>query len=889
MAAIARYPLELSGDNPWGDVVRVVLEWARTQELPRRDLIALLPFAQLLPVARRAFGAGGGWMPRIETTQSLARSLAPAHSPAPGQLSFDVALDRLVADRMLRAQTWGAAWADSDARGFAQAVASVVETAHALAGAAFAAPPGDRARHWDRGRALLSLQHTEVGAPGTKDRLLSRVALEWAATAPAPATDLLFDLQPAGWVVLQVGGPDALVQGLMQHLEFATPCLWLDVDVDPEEPFASLAPGTQVQVAACADFESEAQRSAACVLKHLQDGDRPVALIAQDRLLVRRVRALLDRQGVAIRDETGWKLSTTRAGASVRCLLTCVHEEASTDDWLDWLKCCMGAPTGAWPSMPDMPTSLDALEQALRQQKLRLARAVDDERLPARAAVLWRSARSVLRPLTAVGQAAVGDWLSALDGALRASGQRAALDADDAGRQVLAALQLILPLSRSASAFAPQSLDLAAFGDWLEAVLEQASFLPESPDEPLVVITPLARAMLRPFGAVVFPGADDQHLGLATASHLLLSDSECAAFGVPDRNAKRDAEIRAFVQVLRLPKLTLLHRLAEEGESLAASRWVELLKLALHRRCGPQAWLPAPDARVMQTLVATPLARPQPRAPMLLPRRLSASACEALRACPYRFFALRLLRLSESEELDGDLEKREYGTWLHAVLQRFHAERVEPLEADVEAARLHQIALEVRQQQRLDEAEFLPYSASFARLVPRYLAWLHQRDAAGAKWLDAELSLTAQPPEWGAVQMHGVIDRVDFVDDNGVPTTQLIDYKTGQAQALRDAVKRGEDTQLPFYAALMAAQSDASGELAALYLMLDESDKIQAIAHDEVQASAVALIDGIGNDLARLAAGASMPALGEGKACEFCEARGLCRRDHWPGSPEAPS
>jgi ATP-dependent helicase/nuclease subunit B len=170
--------------------------------------------------------------------------------------------------------------------------------------------------------------------------------------------------------------------------------------------------------------------------------------------------------------------------------------------------------------------------------------------------------------------------------------------------------------------------------------------------------------------------------------------------------------------------------------------------------------------------------------------------------------------------------------------------------------------------------------------VPRYITWLHQRDAQGANWLEAERELTVQPPEWGAVQMHGVIDRVDFITQDGVPTTQLIDYKTSRAQALQESINRGEDTQLPFYAALMAAQGAAPGELAAIYLMLDESDKIKAIKHPGVEASAAALVEGIGHDLARLAAGAAMPALGEGQACEFCDARGLCRRDDWPAVAE---
>ena len=880
MAAIALHPIELSENDPWAEVVEWVLDWAHAQALSCQDVIVLLPFAQLLPLARRAFGAAGGWMPRLETTQSLARALGPAEPPAPGQLSFDAATDRIVAARMLRGQSWALAWERDDAHGFNQSVAALVESAQALARSAFCIAPAERAEHWERGRALLSLQQATPGAPGARERLLGRVALEWAAAAPLPASDALFGLQPAGWVVLQAGGEDLLSQRLLQHASGATPCLWITTDVAPADPFATLPATASFHLAACKDFEDEAQRCAACVLQHLNAGDQPVALIAQDRELVRRVRALLARSGVAMRDETGWKLSTTRAGASVRALLNCVHDEASTDDWLDWLKACPG-----WqrPSTPHMPEALDALEAALRAHKLRFARSVDVANLPPLAAALWRAAALALGPLRAIVQSVGADWLAALHAALRATGQHAALDADDAGREVLAALRLTPTGSPAGAALAEEPLDLDGFTGWLDTALEQASFLPTSVAEASVIITPLARAMLRPFAAVVLPGADERHLGATTASQGLLSDRECVALGMPDRQARRNAEVCAFAQLLRLPKLTLLYRTSDEGEPLTASPWVQLLELTV-RRLRPGAWMNAADPRIQQTLVPTPIERPQPHAAALLPRRLSASACEALRACPYRFFVQRLLRLNAPDELVADLEKREYGTWLHAVLQRFHADRAEPAAADVEAARMHQIARDLLAEQRLDEAEFLPYSASFARLVPRYIGWLHQRDADGAKWLDAELRLTARPPEWGDVEMYGVIDRLDYIDDNGVPITQLIDYKTGQATALRDAVKRGEDTQLPFYAALMATQSDASGNFGAMYLMLDEGDKITSIPHDDVHSSAVSLVEGVGRDLTRLRAGAALPALGEGRACEFCDARGLCRRDHWPSA-----
>jgi ATP-dependent helicase/nuclease subunit B len=128
--------------------------------------------------------------------------------------------------------------------------------------------------------------------------------------------------------------------------------------------------------------------------------------------------------------------------------------------------------------------------------------------------------------------------------------------------------------------------------------------------------------------------------------------------------------------------------------------------------------------------------------------------------------------------------------------------------------------------------------------------------------------------------MHGVIDRVDSLPGE---TTLLIDYKTGSAAALKDKVKSPqEDTQLAFYAALMAGQSQALGQIEARYLALDESKDIVEVAHPDVSRSAEQLVAGLGRDLARIRAGEALPALGEGRACEHCDARGLCRRDHWP-------
>jgi ATP-dependent helicase/nuclease subunit B len=84
----------------------------------------------------------------------------------------------------------------------------------------------------------------------------------------------------------------------------------------------------------------------------------------------------------------------------------------------------------------------------------------------------------------------------------------------------------------------------------------------------------------------------------------------------------------------------------------------------------------------------------------------------------------------------------------------------------------------------------------------------------------------------------------------------------------------------------MAEQSEAGGDIGALYLPLDESGEIREIQHPNVEQTARQLVENVGKELARIRNGAPMPALGEGHVCDFCEARGLCRRDHWAAAGE---
>ena len=78
-----------------------------------------------------------------------------------------------------------------------------------------------------------------------------------------------------------------------------------------------------------------------------------------------------------------------------------------------------------------------------------------------------------------------------------------------------------------------------------------------------VVITPLSRAIGRDFAAAVLPGGDELRLGTLPNEPGLLDEASRRALGLPDRAARRRRAALAFVQLLRLPRVALLHRRAD--------------------------------------------------------------------------------------------------------------------------------------------------------------------------------------------------------------------------------------------------------------------------------------------------------------------------------------
>ena len=828
-----------------GLLAQIQQAMAQRQAHPARTVV-LLPYAQLMPLANRFWAQAqpNGFTPRFESTLNWSHGLGGT-AVGPHDLRFDTAMDMLQAPDLLESAGLGAQSEALSAR--------LVEAAHQLAPLAAAVPPALRADWAVQARAAVGLG---MEAPVLAlEGVVARIALEWVA-ASGYATDVLWsDAVPAGLdciIVLDGFQTDPLVEALCRA--------WGDkvIRLVRHAPLPPAMPALH----AASDSEDEAQRAAACVLRHIEAGRSPVALVATDRLLTRRIRAMLAAQHVRIRDETGWKLSTTRAAAQLVVALRAARWDASSDAVLDWMK---NAPVFR-------SRTVQTLEKALRKSSVQSWSAWSPQATPNQPAVsdavrlanTLRASLQAARPLVA--------WLAAVRALLQTSGQWDPLEADAAGAKLLSALRLTVGAEAEFADFpqAARRLRLAEFRSWVGDALEAASYVPNHPQDEQVVVLPLSQLLARPFAALVLPGCDEVRLAVSPEPPGSWTVAQREALGLPSRAMLETVVRAAWANALQTPLTDVLWRQSDaSGETLLASPLVQALRVA-------EALPLAADPRIHRYLTPLPSERPLPVGAALPVLRLSASAYEDLRRCPYRFFSLRQLGLQEPQELTGEVDKRDFGTWLHAVLKTFHdaLKRAPAQSLTVRLAMINVASEQVTKDMHLEQGEFLPFACAWPRVRDGYLDWLAQHEAAGGQFEQAESALELP---LGTLTLIGTIDRMDQIHADGRTTALVIDYKTENATATSKRIQQPlEDTQLAFYAALLPHDT-----LRAAYLNVGEKDGSQLFEQTEVVEARDALVHGIVDDMQRIANGATLAALGEGAACTFCAARGLCRKDWW--------
>ncbi|HEY8607349.1 MAG TPA: PD-(D/E)XK nuclease family protein [Noviherbaspirillum sp.] len=639
------------------------------------------------------------------------------------------------------------------------------------------------------------------------------------------------------------------------------------LDPDPARPPAgdvTLIPGLSLHAAG--GLEAEAQHAAQTVVDWLAAGKGCVAVIAQDRVVARRVRALLERAEVFVADETGWKLSTTRSAAGLAALLDVVTTHAETAALLDLLKapCLLAQRT-------DKADRVMEIERALLRRNVTggwdAALAALDTLPEARAllALVAEQARSL------AGRRTLGQWGLATGKVLEALGMRQAMETDAAGAQVIALLDMLL----QDCAEMDHPFSFAEWRAFLSLQLESTPFVPEHVDRRVVMLQ-LNGAQLRSFDAVLMVGADAAHLPSQLNETLFFANGVRRELGLATREQMQRMQLRDFAELLTSsPEVVLSWQAQRDGEPNAVSNWIERLQLVLARAAAgriPPHVAPLAETR-LQHAAPQP---PAPCAPQLLPRKLSASGYNSLVACPYQFFASRMLKLDVLEELSDMPEKRDYGEWLHAILRRYHERlREQPTPPEARPPLLQAITEEVFAEALSQGGAALGYYTRWQKAMPAYLEWANAREAQGWRFLIGEQHFE-KILLWdgGQITLHGYVDRID---ENAEGERAVLDYKTRNVQSLREKLKEAEDHQLAFYGLLSDLPVHA-GTYVALELTRDKTGDAEAKQFRQWQAL---LEERIVATLRDIGAGAPLPASGIERVCAYCEMRGLCRKGAW--------
>jgi ATP-dependent helicase/nuclease subunit B len=678
-------------------------------------------------------------------------------------------------------------------------------------------------------------------------------------------------------------------------------------------------------------FEELAWMAAKSVEQHIIAGKKNIALVAQDRLAARRTRALLARFGpaLAIRDETGWKLSTTRAAAALHSWLSLIRapkEGPSAADLLEFLQ----------NPFVDIPAILGKDPQVCNG----LIAELEDRLIASQAYCGWESfyiamegvrygnvfrqapANPLLLELLQIVRGRAVQWRSKnvdvsqayqqLQGDITAFGMATTLAADSAGKQLLdVLLTLELPLQQNKAK--PIQLRLSEWISLLSSAIEEASYQEGSKQaQANLSILPLSSTRLREFDAVIVVGCDENQLPAFSEPPLFFSEALNRLLHGSTIEHEFKQQARDLSQLLvSCPAVDLLWQSkSSNGEPIRAAAWIQRLQMALPDwNLEGQDTSPGSVKRVGIS-VRMDGANVTPNVALPLPLSMSPSAYRTLRDCPYRYYVRSLLGLRKQHGFDEGIDASLAGQTIHSVLHQFFRALKTHEQTNLAAVAYGSSDRRVWMVQHLNQTSeriFARFIAGDGRVlgvlrdwqkqIPSFIEWQLQREAEGWRYLDGEIHVGFDLPfttEHGDLRMMRIEGYVDRIDTNiNSASAAVLDYKHQTIKKVRDrAASVLDDPQLLIYARAvtesepnlpMQGRSVTQAEWVALKTELKNGhgSAERSVAVADLADTAKQSMAQITEDVELLWSRKTLNAFAPDSVCRYCESRGICRKGMW--------
>ncbi len=672
-------------------------------------------------------------------------------------------------------------------------------------------------------------------------------------------------------------------------------------------------------------FEELAWAAVKAIEGHLIAGKQNIALVAQDRLAARRARALLARLGPAlnIRDETGWKLDTTRAAAALNSWLELIRapkEGPTASVLLEFLQnpylnipdCIHKAPEVCIGLVAQLEDILIASQAKSGWETFYMAieranaYAVNHDGAPNEALLKLLQFVRERHHAWQVIDLNCSNAYELLQQNLRDTGIAKALEKDSAGKQLL---EVLTTFDLSSSDYRRVAMRLPEWISLIKTVMEDASYEELGKEaQATLSILPLSSTRLRIFDAVVLVGCDEQQLPAFSEPPLFFSDALNRLLKASTITAQYIQQARDFSQLLSSCQSVdlLWQSKSKSGEPLRPSAWIQRLQTQL------QTWTAIVAQPDLQCGRASPLERAVTTldATLPLPLSMSPSAYKALRDCPYKYYVRSLLGLREAKAFEEGFDASLAGQSLHALLRNFYQVlKTEEQKADSRMTIDIQYRRRWMEQQlsTISEKEFkrliegdgrvLGTLRDWQKQIPSFVDWQLQREAEGWRYHNAEhqvgFDLHFVDPDGvdRLIRIAGRADRFD-INVNSTQVAEVIDYKN---QSMTKIKQRAEhlldDPQLLIYARAVNENPESAhlqgrevnrAQWVSLKVDIKRDKKLtRSLEVDDLPDLMPTFSEQLIEDMQHLWSRKEMFAFAPDSVCKYCEARGICRKGMW--------
>jgi ATP-dependent helicase/nuclease subunit B len=646
----------------------------------------------------------------------------------------------------------------------------------------------------------------------------------------------------------------------------------------------------------------------------LHENKNNIGVVTTDRKLIRRLRAVLEHANVSVNDTAGWALATTSAAVVIEWWLQLAEENYPAKQLLAI------ANSPFFPKADhDLHTrAINVLEKEIILQ-LNLHSGIHRyrsgiEKIQARSKTIELSVFEYLTGFLDQIEASVQllsklyskksyplhIFINQLLSSLKPIGFYTTLHNDDAGKQII-------------DLFEDQMMHFKLIDNkitWSESrrfmsrIFDQQNYKPptsQSANINKVTFCSLEQSRLQTFDALIIASMEKNNFPGKTNNYVFFNEQVRTELKIPTWRDDHARHLHQFRSLLDCSEHILITVQTENnGEKTTQSPWLEAIEtfyyLAYKRTLinSDLEHLVAQDSSQITRVSEIPLpaqsTQPNPiLIPELKPENISISQYQSLINCPYQYFALSCLKLSQTNELEEDLGKADFGSLVHLSIHAFFSNLDYLPGPFVDKVTTHnrddaEDMLCLISKQAFSQSTDVQSNEGFnnelwlqrwLNLIPKFIDWEIKRQARYTPQShEAEKKLSIN----NSSQVYGRLDRVDK-SENGF---SIVDYKTGVTPT-KKSIMAGEQVQLPMYALLN--ESNTSEKTSQVeFVAIGDNNTVRSnavIKNEELEQLKIDHTERLQSFFQQLNQDAPLTALANHDTCKRCTASGVCRNSFW--------